>query len=69
MNKARLGLGWIAALLLVAGYLASQYATAIGTFAEYASKVDQGPIVLLAMVLFAAAIVMFLFSSDSEEEA
>ena len=64
MKKARQGLGWIAVLLLVVGYFASQYATATGTFADYSARVDQSPIILLTLVLFLGAIGVFIFAKD-----
>lgn len=66
MSKVRLLLAGITAVLLTAGYLASQQAYFGGTFAEYSAKVDQPPIVLLSLVLFITAIA-FCFIRDKKE--
>ena len=52
--------------MLAAGYLASQQAYITGTFAEYAAKVDQPPIVMLSLILFLVAIA-FCFITDKQE--
>lgn len=49
MQLWRITLGLIVTVLLAAGYLASQVAAMNGTAAEYAQKVDQKPIIWLAL--------------------
>lgn len=66
MNRFRVLLAGITALLLAAGYLASQQALIAGTFAEYSAKVDQPPIIMLSLILFLSA-VAFCFIKDKEE--
>lgn len=66
MNRIRLLLAGTTAVLLTAGYLASQRAYFGGTFAEYAAKVDQLPIVLLSLFLFIAAVAL-CFTRDKKE--
>jgi hypothetical protein len=67
MKKARQGLGWITTILLVSGYLASQYATVAGTSQDYSAKVDQSPIILLSLILFLGSIFLFLSPTGSED--
>lgn len=55
MKLARLIVGVLLAVLLTAGYAASQWMTLQGRAAEWAAKVDQPPIRLLALVLLLAA--------------
>lgn len=58
MNRVRLVFAAIVCALLAAGYLASQWAYLHGTAPEYSVRVDQTPIVLLAEVVFIAAVVL-----------
>lgn len=68
MKRIRLVLAAISALLLAAGYAASQLAYFNGTADAYAAKVDQGPIIGLSLVLFLVAIVLG-FVPQKEDEA
>ncbi len=67
MTRIRLLLATIVSILLTAGYLASQLAFKNGSAAEYATKVDQAPVVLLSLGLFILAVI-FLFLPDKETE-
>jgi hypothetical protein len=58
MKTVRVVLSAISVLLLLAGYLASQWASLSGSAASYAEKVDQPPIRMLALLLLVAAIVL-----------
>ena len=60
MRTVRLVLSVGTVLVLLGGYLASQYAALSGdqSAAEYAAKVDVAPIRLLASFLVVAAIVL-----------
>jgi hypothetical protein len=66
MKKVRMLVAGVAMLLITAGYLASQFAYFQGTAAEYASKVDSPPVVMLSLVIFVTALVLFLVP-DREE--
>ena len=66
MTKVRLLVAGVTMLLMTVGYLASQYAYLNGNAVAYAAKVDTPPIVLLSLVLFIAALVLF-FIPDHEE--
>lgn len=66
MKRIRLLLAGITALLLTAGYLASQQAYLAGQWGEYAQRVDRPEIVYLSLLLFVLA-VAFLFIRDPEE--
>lgn len=65
MKRIGLLIAGLGAVLLAVGYLASQNAALNGQAPDYASKVDQPPIVMLALVLFLAA-VAFLFVPEGE---
>jgi len=53
-------------VLLFAGYLASVYASFTGQQAEYGAKVDQPPIVALALVVLILGVV-FAFVREKDE--
>jgi hypothetical protein len=58
MKTLRVVLAAVSILLLLAGYLASQWAAFTGSAADYAAKADQTPIRILALVLLVAAIAL-----------
>jgi len=68
MKRIRLLLAAISAVLLAAGYAASQLAYFQGTPDTYAAKVDQGPVIGLTLLLFLVAVVLG-FLPDREDEA
>lgn len=67
MKRIRLGLAVLSAILLVAGYAASQYATFTDTAPDYAAKVDTNPVVMLSLVIFLAAVFLG-FWPDREDD-
>lgn len=67
MNRIRLLIGAILSVLLTLGYLASQYAAITGQTAEYAARIDQPQIIVLALIAFLGAIVFFLLPPEKEE--
>jgi len=70
MKLARLITGLAAIALLLGGFVASQLAALGGQAAEYAVKVDQAPIRMLALLILFGSIVLAFFpdrSSDSGE--
>lgn len=67
MKKVRLLVGGILAVLLGGGYVASQYAALTGQASEYAYRVDQPTIVTLSLVLFLAALALFLIPEPEDE--
>ena len=69
MRIWRIGLGISTTILLAAGYLASQIASMNGTAAEYAAKVDQTPINLLAAILLAMLIASGYLPSETVRES
>jgi hypothetical protein len=68
MSRVRLAFAAIVCALLAAGYLASQWAYLHGTAPDYSAKVDQTPIVILAEVVFIAAVVL-CFWPDKQGDA
>jgi succinate dehydrogenase hydrophobic anchor subunit len=66
MKTLRVVLSAVSVILLLAGYLASQYTALNGTASDYASKVDQPPVRLLALLLLVAAVVL-AFIPEREE--
>lgn len=61
MRLARTVLSWMAVALLGVGYFASQVAYFAGSPTEYAQRMDQAGIRLIALILFAGAIVLAFF--------
>ena len=66
MKKVRMLVAVVAMVLLAAGYLASQFSYFQGTASEYAAKVDTQPVVMLSLIVFLVALVLF-FIPDREE--
>ena len=69
MKRIRLLLAATSVLTLVAGYAASQYAYFTGTAPDYAKAVDQPIVVVVALLVFAAAIVLGFVPDREESEA
>jgi hypothetical protein len=68
MKRIRLLIAGLGAVLLAVGYLASQMAFFNGQAQDYASKVDQPQIVLLALALFVAAVAFLVIPDRGEAE-
>ncbi|OJU63010.1 MAG: hypothetical protein BGO01_03465 [Armatimonadetes bacterium 55-13] len=58
MNRIRLALAIISAMLLAFGYLASQWARFQGDPVAYSAKVDSQPIIGLALLFFLGGIIL-----------
>ena len=66
MKTLRLGLSALIVVLLGAGYIGSQLAAFDGTAADWAARIDQPPIVMLALVLLGLALLMAI-ARDRQE--
>jgi FtsH-binding integral membrane protein len=66
MKSIRFALSLGAAILLMAGYLASQVAYLQGAPSAYAARVDQPPVRVLCALLLVVALVLSFFP-DREE--
>jgi hypothetical protein len=66
MKTVRLAATVLSIVLLLAGYLASEYAALYGNSADYASRVDSPPVRNLALVMLLAAIVLSLVREQEE---
>ena len=69
MRTLRTALTLAAFSLLTAGYAASQIAYFKGTFADYASRVDQPPVQRLAGILLLLSIVLCFIKEKPEENS
>jgi hypothetical protein len=69
MRTLRTALTLAAFFLLCVGYGASQIAYFTGTFAEYASRVDQPPVQRLAGIMLLAAIVLCFIREKPQENS
>ena len=68
MRTVRLGISGITIALLTLGYLGSQYAAMTGTSREWAQRMDQPPVVLVSLVLFVGAVILFLLPDREGDE-
>ena len=68
MKKLRIYLASLSALLLAAGYLASQKARLDDTWEQYYKQVDQPPIVWLTLLLLLSAIVLCFVPGREEDQ-
>lgn len=66
MTKVRMMVAVVTMLLLAVGYLASQYAYFQGNAPDYAAKIDSPPVVALSLVIFLAALILFLIPEREE---
>ncbi|MBS1706685.1 MAG: hypothetical protein JST40_12495 [Armatimonadetes bacterium] len=58
MNLARLLVAIAVLILVVGGYIASQFAVWSGTTAQYAQRIDTEPVKMLALVLFVGIVAL-----------
>lgn len=68
MRTVRRAFAWVALVLLGGGYLGAMVMALTGRAAEWAEKMDQPPIRLLALLIFLAAVV-FAFLPEKEADA
>lgn len=61
-------LGGLSILLLMAGFLGSQYAAMNGAYAAYAEKTDAFPIRMLALVILVVAVVLGFAPKHEDRE-
>lgn len=69
MKRIRLLLAAISILMLVAGYATSQYAYFNGTAPDYAAAVDRPPVVVVALLIFVAAVVLGFLPDREDRQA
>ena len=67
MKLARLLTGMAAIALLLGGFVASQFAALGGQAADYAHKIDQAPIRMLALLILVGSIILAFFPDRSAE--